>query len=185
MSTRGLLLASTAACTNANRPSRVPLTGSTFVCGSTLPAPNEKRRSSQLAAAARSSIEPAAALRTSVARGAQTGKRAGALDADSCRSAPIESLGKAILQARSRNFVERAILGVGQVEDVLGAFADGHDLGGVQLDVLLHQYHADIAQQTRPVACGQLQHGTLIALIDAHRNVRTSVEHARLAWRAS
>ena len=52
MITSGAVRLSTAACTSANSASRVPLTGSTMVAGSTLPARSAKRRSSQRAAAA-------------------------------------------------------------------------------------------------------------------------------------
>ena len=72
----------------------------------------------------------------------------------------------------------------GEIEHVLGALADGHDLRGQQVDALFHEHLAHVAQQAGPVARDQFEHRAPVALVDGDRDLRGGAEHARLARHA-
>src|SRR6516165_8315819 len=84
--------------------------------------------------------------------------------APQCGLALIEHPHQVFLELFSGRRTQGAVVEVGEVEHVLGALADRHDLGGVQLGALLHQHLADLAQQARAIAGGELEYRALVAL---------------------
>ena len=77
------------------------------------------------------------------------------------------------------------MLGVADVKDILCPLAHGHDLGPEQIDALVHHDLADVAEQSRPIARGDLEHRALVALIGRDVDLRCRVEHAHLPRRAA
>jgi hypothetical protein len=101
------------------------------------------------------------------------------------RTARVQRFGEASDQTLCGGVLERAAVEAAHIEHILGPLADGHDLRADEVDALLHEHLADIAEQSRSVAGDELEDGATVAFVARHRQPGAGVEHPRLARRAA
>src|SRR5260370_34076215 len=99
--------------------------------------------------------------------------------------AAIERAHQCVLNSPAGLVAQRPVLRIGDIEDVLGALAHGHDLRAVDGDVLRFEYLPDLGQEAGPVGGDQFQDRPIIAGIEAEIDLRRRREHAHLARRAA
>src|SRR5882724_2888854 len=99
--------------------------------------------------------------------------------------AAIERAHQCVLNPLAGLVVQYPVLRIGDVEDVLGALAYGHDLRAVDGDALGFEYLPDLGQEAGPVGRDQFQDRAAVAGVQAEIDLRRCREHAHLARRAA
>ena len=77
--------------------------------------------------------------------------------------------------------MQEPAFGVGDIENVLGALTDRHDLGADDRDAFGAEDLADFGEQSRAIRSDQFEDSAAIAAVDAEIHLRRSREHADLA----
>src|ERR1700722_799161 len=99
--------------------------------------------------------------------------------------AAIERAHQRVLNPPAGLVVQRPILRISDVKDVLGALAHRHDLRAVDGNMLGLEHLSDLGQEAGPVGGDQFQYGSIVARVEAEIDLRRRREHAHLARRTA